>query len=71
KSHTDDWAPGPFSSKPQRSQLQIFSSVLQTSLLFLLMEFLVESGSQTHLFWSRISKVLSRASEALESGNPS
>ncbi|XP_063652226.1 T-lymphocyte surface antigen Ly-9 isoform X13 [Pan troglodytes] len=37
KSHTDDWAPGPFSSKPQRSQLQIFSSVLQTSLLFLLM----------------------------------
>ncbi|XP_058298482.1 T-lymphocyte surface antigen Ly-9 isoform X2 [Hylobates moloch] len=37
KSHTDDWAPGPFSSKPQRSQLQIFSSVLQTCLLFLLM----------------------------------
>ncbi|XP_063583165.1 T-lymphocyte surface antigen Ly-9 isoform X7 [Pongo abelii] len=37
KSHTDDWAPGPFSSKPQRSQLQTFSSVLQTSLLFLLM----------------------------------
>ncbi|PNJ57045.1 LY9 isoform 2 [Pongo abelii] len=38
KSHTDDWAPGPFSSKPQRSQLQTFSSVLQTSLLFLLMD---------------------------------
>ncbi|XP_011813003.1 PREDICTED: T-lymphocyte surface antigen Ly-9 isoform X4 [Colobus angolensis palliatus] len=37
KSHTQDWAPGPFSSKPQRSQLQIFSSVLWTSLLFLLM----------------------------------
>ncbi|XP_033051641.1 T-lymphocyte surface antigen Ly-9 isoform X2 [Trachypithecus francoisi] len=37
KSHTQDWAPGPFSNKPQRSQLQIFSSVLWTSLLFLLM----------------------------------
>ncbi|XP_008982999.4 T-lymphocyte surface antigen Ly-9 isoform X5 [Callithrix jacchus] len=37
KSHTDDWAPGPFYNKPQRSQLQIFSSVLRTSLLFLLL----------------------------------
>uniref|UniRef100_A0A2K5NHP6 Lymphocyte antigen 9 n=1 Tax=Cercocebus atys TaxID=9531 RepID=A0A2K5NHP6_CERAT len=37
KSYTQDWAPGPFSSKPQRIQLQIFSSVLWTSLLFLLM----------------------------------
>ncbi|XP_017370628.1 T-lymphocyte surface antigen Ly-9 isoform X3 [Cebus imitator] len=37
KSHTDDWGPGLFSDKPQRSQLQIFSSVLRTSLLFLLL----------------------------------
>ncbi|XP_069334576.1 T-lymphocyte surface antigen Ly-9 isoform X2 [Eulemur rufifrons] len=37
KSHTDDWALGPFSNKPQKSQPQIFSSVLWTSLLFLLM----------------------------------
>ncbi|XP_032116701.1 T-lymphocyte surface antigen Ly-9 isoform X3 [Sapajus apella] len=42
KSHTDDWAPRPFSDKPQRSQLQIFSSVLRTSLLFLLLEQLQE-----------------------------
>ncbi|XP_017370632.1 T-lymphocyte surface antigen Ly-9 isoform X5 [Cebus imitator] len=42
KSHTDDWGPGLFSDKPQRSQLQIFSSVLRTSLLFLLLEQLQE-----------------------------
>uniref|UniRef100_A0A8C9AL04 Lymphocyte antigen 9 n=1 Tax=Prolemur simus TaxID=1328070 RepID=A0A8C9AL04_PROSS len=37
KSYTDDWALGPFSNKPQKSQPQIFSSTLWTSLLFLLM----------------------------------
>ncbi|XP_012495069.1 PREDICTED: T-lymphocyte surface antigen Ly-9 [Propithecus coquereli] len=37
KSHSDDWALGPFSNKPQKSQPQIFSSILWTCLLFLLM----------------------------------
>uniref|UniRef100_A0A2K5CPP4 Lymphocyte antigen 9 n=1 Tax=Aotus nancymaae TaxID=37293 RepID=A0A2K5CPP4_AOTNA len=37
KSHTDGCGPGPFYNQPQRSQLQIFSSVLRTSLLFLLL----------------------------------
>nr|XP_012604653.1 T-lymphocyte surface antigen Ly-9 isoform X5 [Microcebus murinus] len=37
KSHTDDWALAPFSNKPQKSQPQILSAVLWTSLLFLLM----------------------------------